>query len=229
VKQADSTMPILSASHQMAIAPAVDCVNCSPSGPRSWVIPADSTSTLKDASKETIFCSIVLTIRFRSPCVLVRPTGRMELWRGTLEYSRTPLISSSSKKEEIALEEDVPELEVLQTLVTETIQIKNDFGRYGGSSPSQWMTGRRHPVLDSEELPPTGEQDLEALEEHLSRRNRVAGHFHAADAKATLIMAGRARNRVVAQPQPGMLSITTEDQRERSISQFMPDTEVLPE
>jgi hypothetical protein len=109
------------------------------------------------------------------------------------------------EKGESPQEHDGGELEVLQVLVNETTQIKNDFGRYGGSSPSQWMTGRRHPVLDNDEPPPTGDQDLEALEEHLSRRNHVAGLFHAADARATIKLAERARHRVVSQPQPGML------------------------
>ena len=67
------------------------------------------------------------------------------------------------------------------------------------------MTGRRHPVLDAEELPPIGNDDLDALEEHLARRNRVAAHFHAADAQATITLAERARNRIVVQPTPGML------------------------
>ena len=58
---------------------------------------------------------------------------------------------------------------------------------------------------DAEEAPPVGDHDLDALEEHLARRNRVAGHFHAADAKATITLAERARNRIVAQPRPGML------------------------
>ena len=91
------------------------------------------------------------------------------------------------------------------------------------------MTGRRHPVLDSEELPPTGEQDLEALEEHLSRRNRVAGHFHAADATPHSSWPGEPETEWLLSRSQACWSITSEDQREQSISQFMPDTEVLPE
>ena len=101
--------------------------------------------------------------------------------------------------------DQAPSEDEIQALISETTQIKNDFGRYGGSSPSQWMTGRRHPVLDSDELPPVGNDDLDALEEHLARRNRVAAHFHATDARATITLAERARNRIVSQPTPGML------------------------
>ena len=96
-------------------------------------------------------------------------------------------------------------LRQLEQLVGEAIQFKNSFGRYGGSSPSQWMTGRRHPLFDGEDVPPIGGDDTDALTDHLERRNQVAKLFYAADAKATLKLAENARNRIVREPAPGML------------------------
>ena len=49
------------------------------------------------------------------------------------------------------------------------------------------------------------ETGLDVLEQHLTRRNKVAELFHKADAHATLCHAGRARNRKVLDPKVGML------------------------
>ena len=67
------------------------------------------------------------------------------------------------------------------------------------------MNGRRHPILDVDEPPPVDGTDLEGLEAHLVRRNHIAELFYKADAKATITIAERARNRIVIQPQIGML------------------------
>ena len=47
--------------------------------------------------------------------------------------------------------------------------------------------------------------DLNGLELHLSRRNHVAEQFFKADAQATIGLASKARNRIVIQPQVGMM------------------------
>ena len=90
---------------------------------------------------------------------------------------------------------------ILDNLASECTQIKNDCGRYGGSSPSQWMTGRRHPILDSDKPPPMGEDDIENIESHLVRRSHIAGLFSGVDVQATITLAERARHRIVIQPQ----------------------------
>ena len=70
---------------------------------------------------------------------------------------------------------------------------------------SQWMTGRPHPMFDTDEIPPMEEDEVTLLEEHLTRRAHVASLFHKADAKATVTLAARARNRRVISPEVGML------------------------
>ena len=77
----------------------------------------------------------------------------------------------------------------LQKLVLETAQNKNAFGRYGGSSPSQWTTGRRSPTMDVDDPAPMDNDDLTSLQAQLSRRSHIADLFHKADAKATLALA----------------------------------------
>merc|ERR1712051_41688 len=58
----------------------------------------------------------------------------------------------------------------LQKLVLETAQNKNAFGRYGGSSPSQWMTGRRSPTMGIDDPAPMDSDDFDGLQAHLTRR-----------------------------------------------------------
>ena len=67
------------------------------------------------------------------------------------------------------------------------------------------MTGRRHPIMDSEDVPPTDGDDINDLELHLNRRSHVAQHFFKADAQATIRLASRARNRIVVQPEVGVM------------------------
>ena len=98
--------------------------------------------------------------------------------------------------DKLLLEEEIQQIEGpmsfaseedhFEKLISECCNHKNTFGRYGGSSPSQWMAGRRHPILESDELPPMTEGNVNSLEEHLNRRSVVADLFHRADAKATI-------------------------------------------
>ena len=64
-----------------------------------------------------------------------------------------------------------------QHYVTETCIVKNQNGRYGGYSPSQWLTGRTHNFLDKDDMNPVSEEDLPGLEGHLNMRAKVAGAF----------------------------------------------------
>ena len=50
-----------------------------------------------------------------------------------------------------------------------------------------------------------GETYVEGLEAHLFRRTYSAALFYKADTKATITLAGGAHNRIVLQPQVGML------------------------
>ena len=59
--------------------------------------------------------------------------------------------------------------------------------------------------MDTEDIPPMDGDDLNDLELHLSRRNYVAEQFFQADARATIRLAAKARNRIVVQPQVGVL------------------------
>ena len=82
---------------------------------------------------------------------------------------------------EAQLDSESVYVDILDNLVSECMQFKYAFGLYGGSSPSQWMTGRRHPILDPDEPPPMGEGDIEHLESHLVRRSHIAGLFYKAN------------------------------------------------
>ena len=59
--------------------------------------------------------------------------------------------------------------------------------------------------MDTDGPAPMGSDDLTGLQAHLTRRSHIADLFHQADAKATLDLAERVRNRVVVTPQVGMM------------------------
>ena len=76
-------------------------------------------------------------------------------------------------------------------------------GSYGGYAPIQWFHGtKKHPLIDSEEAPPSLQAGTE-FEEHLMRRAAAAKAFHEAEAKSMLRLALLARSRTIRNPQPG--------------------------
>ena len=75
--------------------------------------------------------------------------------------------------------------------------------------------------MDTEDLPPIDGDDLNDLELHLSRRNYVAEQFFHADAQATIRLAAKARNRIVVQPQVGMLVYYYRRSKGRDINEFI--------
>ena len=63
---------------------------------------------------------------------------------------------------------------------------KNVNGSYGGYAPIQWLHGtKKHPLIDSEEAPPSLQAGTE-FEEHVMRRAVAAQAFHEAEAKTML-------------------------------------------
>ena len=83
----------------------------------------------------------------------------MELWNVILG----PFLELLSK----LMLEDVFEGADNQSIVDHVCAAKNRNGSYNGPSPSQWMLGRSHPLLDSTEASPmiTGGS---ACEDHLA-------------------------------------------------------------
>ena len=82
-------------------------------------------------------------------------------------------------------------------------QSKNVNGSYGGYSPTQWFHGTvRHPLLDSDQVPPSLSPGSD-FEENLLRRAQDAKAFHEAEVKTMLRLATLSRSRTLRTPQLG--------------------------
>ena len=82
---------------------------------------------------------------------------------------------------------------------------KNVNGSYGGTAPIQWFHGsHKHPLIDSEEVPPSLQRGTE-FEQHVLRRTAAAQAFHEAEAKSMLRLALHARTRTIRNPQVGQM------------------------
>jgi hypothetical protein len=83
--------------------------------------------------------------------------------------------------------------------------VKNQNGKYGGYSPTQWLTGRTHNFLDKDDMNPVSEEGLPGLEAHLNQRAKIAAVFDQAEANTILEQAVRARERHVVEPAVGQI------------------------
>eukprot|EP00971_Amphidinium_carterae_P087435 1729932-Amphidinium_carterae.1 len=88
-------------------------------------------------------------------------------------------------------------------ILAHAVAAKNSFGRYGGSSPAQFVMGKGHPLLDGAEAVPPNE--LSTLETHLQRKTAAIKAFMESEAKAMLCLALHARSRTLLQPEPGQI------------------------
>ena len=113
-----------------------------------------------------------------------------------------------------------------QHFVTKTCLVnKKQNGKYGGYSPTQWLTGRTHNFLDKDDMNPVSEEDLPGLGAHLNQRAKIAAAFYQAEAKPSLSRRFVQENDTLSNLPLGRLSTSIAKVKDRSRS----DTEALPE